>query len=82
MNMTRAEMRRVNADHSLDFFLVLVNVIRRATGDPDSLTIARDICPTLRADIQRKIATVCGGACSLDALVKLISNADAARQFA
>ncbi len=47
INMARAEMRRVNADHSLDLFLVLVNVIRRATGDPDSLTIARDICPTL-----------------------------------
>ena len=47
--------------------------------NPDSLTIARDICPALRAEIQRKITTVCGSACSLDAFVKLISNADAAR---
>ena len=51
MNMARAEMRRVNADHSLDFFLVLVNVIRRATGDPVNAKIIGRFSPFLMSAI-------------------------------
>jgi hypothetical protein len=55
MDAVRPEVRGINTDNPLDILLVLVDLIRYLTGDPDSLSFTRHICPNLSDDMLVKL---------------------------
>ena len=61
MYAARPEVRGINADHSLNIFLIFVDLIRHLTGDPDGLR--RDCLAAVAASDRTRANIISSGGC-------------------
>lgn len=76
--MTRAKVRRKNADNLLHLFVISVQLISHLARNSNGLHVALDICAPLSSHIGGKISSTGSRAHSLDTLVKSFSKTDVA----